>query len=75
MSYIITDMNYYDKKSVKLIDLGEKNYEIYNMDGDRIAQATADEIPTSWAGAIRFLKAESAAQSVELEDGTMVAEA
>jgi len=73
MNYIITDTN--NNNSVKIIDLGNSNYEIYNMEGDRIAEATADQIPASWVGAIRYLKAEKAAASVQYEDGTMVAEA
>jgi len=73
MNYIITDIN--NGNSIKVIDLGNSNYEIYNLEGSKISQCSEDQIPEFWAGAIRFLKAESAAQSVELEDGTMVAEA
>jgi len=71
MNYIISSNDY----SINCKQIDSNNYEIYNMEGKKIADAASNEIPENWIGAINFLQKEQAAVEVNLEDGVMVAEA
>mgnify|MGYP000311727998 CR=1 FL=1 len=71
MNYIISSTKY----SVKCEQISNDKYKIYNMEGDIIAEGSSNQIPQKWVGAIKFLQEEPAAESVNLDDGVMVAEA
>ena len=71
MNYIISSNSY----SIIFKQIGINDYEIYNMEGNKIADASDNEVPENWIGAINFLQKESAAAEVNLEDGVKVAEA
>jgi len=71
MNYIISSNSY----SIICKQIDSNYYEIYNMEGNKIGDASSNEIPKNWIGAINFLQKELAAAEVNLEDGVKVAEA